>query len=137
MILPELKNIRSGRKELRSFSIILAVASLVIAGYISRRGEMLPVYFLILGGGFGLASLFIPKFLVPLYRIWMSFGIVVGTIASYIILTVVFILVVTPIGIFTRLLGKDFLNFKLDKSRPSYWEYREQPEATEDYLKQF
>lgn len=136
-MIDELKNIRSGRKELRGFSIILAIAGLVAAWYVNRRGGMSPVYFLILSAGFGLAALLTPKFLVPLHKLWMGLGIILGAIISRIILTLVFFLVITPIGIFTRLLGKDFLNLKLDKSRPSYWERRQKEKTKDDYQRQF
>lgn len=136
-MIDELKNIRSGRKELRSFSIILAVASLVAAWYVYRRGGMPPVYFLILSAGFGLAALLIPKFLVPLHKLWMGLGIVLGGIVSHIVLMLVFFFAVTPIGVLARVLGKDFLKRKLDKRAKSYWEYRKDERTRNDYLRQF
>ena len=45
--------------------------------------------------------------------------------------------IITIIGIFTRLLGKDFLNLE-SKSNKSYWNIRnKEHELNQDYEKQF
>jgi large-conductance mechanosensitive channel len=49
-------------------------------------------------------------------KIWFSFSELLGTIMSKIILTVVFFLVVAPIGLFRRLLKADPLQLKLWKN---------------------
>ena len=43
---------------------------------------------------------------------------------------VVFFLVITPIGIFMKLLGKDLLNNKYDNKKKSYWIDREKTKST-------
>ena len=58
--------------------------------------------------------------LTPLNKIWYKFGILLGSIVSPIIMAIVFFLVVTPIGIIMRLIGKDVLNLKYN-SKNSYW----------------
>jgi len=41
--------------------------------------------------------------------IWFGFSHILGTVISKIILTIVYILLVIPVGIFRRLIGKDSL----------------------------
>tara|TARA_B100001250_G_C19268679_1_gene558120 strand:- start:78 stop:464 length:387 start_codon:yes stop_codon:yes gene_type:complete len=60
------------------------------------------------------------KILTPLNKIWFYFGIALGKLVSPIVMGFIFFLVVTPIGIIMRLLGKDILNLK-KKSKGSYW----------------
>ena len=60
------------------------------------------------------------KLLTPLNKIWFKFGIFLGKIISPIIMSIIFFLVVTPIGFTMRLLGKDLLNLKNNKNK-SYW----------------
>ena len=60
------------------------------------------------------------KILTPLNKIWLYFGIALGKLVSPIVMGFIFFLVVTPIGIIMRLLGKDILNLK-KKSKGSYW----------------
>jgi hypothetical protein len=50
---------------------------------------------------------------------------VFGAIISTILLTLLFYLVVTPIGLVARLAGKDFLSRKLEVSSASYWILRD------------
>ena len=43
-----------------------------------------------------------------------------------VLMGIVFFIVITPIGLIMRLIGKDLLNKKIDKSLTSYWNKREQ-----------
>ena len=46
------------------------------------------------------------KLLTPLNKIWFKFGLFLGSIISPIIMSLIFFLVLTPIGLFMRILGK-------------------------------
>ena len=50
-----------------------------------------------------------------------------GFFVSRLILAVVFFLLITPIGLFSRLLRKDWLDMKMG-DRDSYWHIREDGE---------
>ena len=60
------------------------------------------------------------KILYPLNFIWAKFGILLGMIMSPIIMGLIFFFIVTPIGIFMRLLKKDILNLKFN-NKNTYW----------------
>nr|MBI1232022.1 hypothetical protein [Cytophagales bacterium] len=66
-------------------------------------------------------SLFIclvwPRFWAPLAFIWFSFGEILGSIFSFVLLAVLFLFLVTPIGVFRRMLGSDSLKLKAFKSQ--------------------
>ena len=67
----------------------------------------------------------------------MIFAVIIGWIMTRIILSVLFFSIITIIGLFTRLIGKDFLNLK-SKSNESYWNIRnKEHELNQDYEKQF
>ena len=51
----------------------------------------------------------------------MGFALILGSIMTRVILSVLFYLVITPIGLISKLSGKDFLDLKFDKSVSSYW----------------
>ncbi len=117
----EIKDIKSGKKQLREFGLTIGVI-LVILGVIALwRGKEFYLYLLSIGGAFIVFGLFLPKVLLPLQKIWMSLSIIIGFFMSRVILSVVFYLVLTPIGLVMRLLGKDILDQKIDKSKNSYW----------------
>lgn len=57
---------------------------------------------------------------------------------SRMILIILFYGILTPIGLVMRFFGKDFLDLKIDNSKKSYWNYRqERVLKKEDYEKQF
>jgi hypothetical protein len=72
-----------------------------------------------------LPALFFPALLKPLQKIWMALAIVMGWISTRIILSLLFFIVLTPIGFIMRLRGKDLLDEKIEKEKTSYWIYRE------------
>ncbi|MBT4936735.1 hypothetical protein HON22_02355 [Candidatus Peregrinibacteria bacterium] len=57
---------------------------------------------------------------------WLKFAHTLGFINTKILLTLVFFLVITPIGLIMRLFGKDFLRKKMNKKIHSYWIQREE-----------
>ena len=81
------------------------------------------IVFLILG-------LINSKLLTPLNRIWFKFGILLGALVAPIVMGIVFFLVVTPIGLFMRIMGNDLLNRKKDKKKETYWIKRDKPIGT-------
>ena len=64
-----------------------------------------------------------PNSFTFLNKLWIKFGILLGKIISPIIMGLVFFLVVTPVGIFVKILKKDVMGLKGEKS--SYWINRE------------
>ncbi|TNF92206.1 MAG: sxtJ [Gammaproteobacteria bacterium] len=61
-----------------------------------------------------------PLSLNPVYRVWTRIGMMIGAVVTRVILGAVFFLVVTPIGIIMRALGKDLLSKKLDPEMTTY-----------------
>jgi hypothetical protein len=55
-----------------------------------------------------------------------------------VILSLLFYLIITPIGLFLRILGKDLLGLKEEKNQKSYWNMRNsEKEQKQNYEKQF
>ena len=57
-------------------------------------------------------NMIVPNMYKPLAIIWLGFSHFLGTIVSKILLTMIFFVVVTPIGLLRRLFGIDSLNLK-------------------------
>ena len=112
----------------RSFGIVFFIVFLLIALYpLSYSGEI-RIWSLIISGIFLILGLFDSKILSPLNKIWFKFGIFLGKIISPLIMGIIFFLVVTPIGLIMRLLGKDVLNLKYNKNK-SYWIEKNGPKS--------
>lgn len=61
-----------------------------------------------------------PDSLRPVYTGWMKFGLLLSKITTPIVLGTVFYLVVTPMAMIMKLMGKDPMNRKLESQGISY-----------------
>ena len=112
----------------RSFGIVFFVVFLLIAFYPLTYGGEIRIWSVITSLIFLVSGLLNSKFLTPLNKLWFRFGIFLGKIISPVIMGIIFFLVVTPIGLIMRLLGKDVLNLKYSKNK-SYWIDKDGPES--------
>ena len=62
--------------------------------------------------------------LSPLKIGWIKLGEILGKIIAPVVMGFIYFLIITPIGILMRLLGKDLLKLKYNKNQ-SYWIKRE------------
>ena len=60
------------------------------------------------------------RLLGPLNLIWIKFGEILGRIIAPIVMALIYFIILTPIGLFLRLIRKDILNLKFSKEN-SYW----------------
>jgi hypothetical protein len=94
-----------------------------------------PRYVLLaVAGVFLLFALVAPKVLAPLNKLWTKLGLLLGKIMAPIVLGLLLFLVVTPIGVLMRLLGKDPLRLRLDAKSKSYWIVRTPPGPAPDTM---
>ena len=112
----------------RNFGIVFFVVFLLIALYPLTYGGEIRIWSLIISIIFLILGLLNSKILAPLNKIWFKFGILLGKIVSPLIMGIIFFLVVTPIGLIMRLLGKDILNLKYNKNK-SYWIEKNGPKS--------
>ena len=112
----------------RSFGIVFFVVFLLLALYPLLNNQDIRLWSLIISLIFLILGLANSKILTPLNKLWFKFGIFLGKIISPLVMGIVFFLVVTPIGLIMRLLGKDVLNLKYNKSK-SYWIEKSGPKS--------
>ena len=133
----EIKNIKTSSKDIRSFGITIGIILFIISAILFFYDKSIYQIIAYTGSGFISLGLIIPILLKPIYILWMTFAVILGWVMTRLILSAVFYLIITPIGIITRLLGEDFLNLKKNKT-DSYWNNRESlEELNQDYEKQF
>jgi hypothetical protein len=133
----EIKNIKTSNKDIKSFGLTIGIILFIISAivyYYDKSSYQIIAY---IGGGFIGLGIIIPILLKPIYILWMTFAVILGWIMTRVILSIVFYLIMTPIGLITRLLGEDFLALKKSSSE-SYWNNRDSKhEMNQDYEKQF
>jgi uncharacterized membrane protein YoaK (UPF0700 family) len=71
------------------------------------------------------------------YMAWLGAVFPIGWIVSHLLLTVVFYLVVFPVGMLMRLFRYDALSRKFDPECKSYWRKREKNDDPRKYFRQF
>lgn len=76
------------------------------------------------------------EILLPLNKLWMRFGLLLGIIVSPIVLAIIFFGIFSPIAFVMRLSGRDELRLKLSK-KPSHWILRSELIKSESFKHQF
>ncbi len=129
---------RLSSAELRKFGLTVGGAFLVLGAISWWRGHELPPRVLwTLGGLLIVPGALFPAVLGPVQRGWMKFALVLGHFNTRVILTVLFYLVMTPIGFILRLF-RDPLDRSLRNQGPSQWIKRErEPVELARYERQF
>jgi len=112
----------------RSFGIVFFIVFLLIALYPLIYGGEIRIWSLVVSIIFLILGLLNSKILAPFNKIWFKFGILLGKIVSPLIMGIIFFLVVTPIGLTMRLIGKDLLNLRYNKNK-SYWIEKNGPKS--------
>ena len=112
----------------KSFGIVFFIVFILISLYPLLNGQEIRLWALIISAVFLILGLLKSKLLTPLNKLWFRFGIFLGKIISPIIMGFIFFLVVTPIGLIMRLLGKDVLKLKYNTER-SYWIEKDGPKS--------
>ena len=120
----EIKNIKSEKSDIRNFGITLGIILLLISGFLFWKEKESFQIFLIVGITFLLTAIAIPVVLKPVYWIWMIFAIILGWFMTRVILSLLFYVVFTSIGLTLRFFGKQFLELRWDNSKESYWNFR-------------
>ena len=112
----------------KSFGIVFFIVFLIISFYPLINQENIRVWSLIISLIFLILGLLNSKILNPLNKLWFKFGMILGRIISPIIMSIIFFLVVTPIGLIMKLLKKDLLNLKFNKTN-TYWIEKSGPKS--------
>ncbi len=138
MLLEEIKNIKSGKRDLRNFGIVIGIALAILGGLLWWKGRDTYSIFIILSLVFIFFGLILPSALKPLQKAWMTLAVIMGWFMTRVILCILFYFIFTPIGLIARLSGKQFLDLKWGKSEDTSWIKRKHKELNKsDYERQF
>jgi hypothetical protein len=109
------------RKDLRSFGLLVGGIFAIIGFWpVVFYGEGLRWWALVIAAVLIVPALAFPQHLAWVHKQWMLLGHILGWINTRIILGGIFYLIVTPIGVVRRLLGKDPMGKQLRADLESY-----------------
>ena len=105
----------------RNFGLIFFIVFLIVGLWPLTYENPIRIWLVIISMVFLILGLMNSKLLTPLNKLWFKFGMILGAIVAPIVMGFIFFLVVTPIGLVMRIMGKDLLNKKYDKKKNTYW----------------
>ena len=104
----------------RSFGILFSIVFAAIAFLPLLNLGDIRVWSVIVSSILLLLGLINSKLLYPLNFVWVKFGELIGKVVAPLVMASIFFIILTPIGLFLRLIGKDLLNIKLNNNK-TYW----------------
>ena len=119
----------------RKFGVFFAFVFLAVAGYFLWKGMVqLSVALGVVGAIFTLVTFTKDVLLLPLNKLWMRLGLLLGAIVSPVVLGVLYFFLFAPIAFMMRLFGRDELRIKKRDSK-SYWRLRDPVGPSDDSFK--
>jgi carbamoyltransferase len=122
------------KREWRKFGIGLSIILSILGTIQWITGKsMFPMIYLTAGIVLASALLF-PLILKPLFILFSYIGFGLGWIMTRVILSALYFLVITPIGMISRLMGKRYLQTNLKTNETTYWKNRQEQTASKEHF---
>lgn len=107
-------------REGRRFAFTVGIAFLVIGSISAWRGHIWPPRLLwTIGGTLLLAGVLLPGRLGPVYHRWMALAAAISRVTSPIVVGVAYFVVLSPIGLLLRALGRNPLEHR--EGEEGFW----------------
>jgi carbamoyltransferase len=121
-------------REWKKFGIGLSIILTILGTIQWIKGiSLFPMFYLTAGMALT-SSLLFPVILKPLFIIFSYIGFALGWLMTRVILSVLFFLVVTPISLISRLLGKRYLETDFGTKETSYWKTHSEKKASKEHF---
>jgi hypothetical protein len=111
-------------KNIIRFGILFFIFFFIIGFYPLKSGGEIRIWCVVLSSIFLIITIIKLNLLTFKNRLWIKFGFLFGKIISPVVMFLVFFFVLTPMGILFKILKKDIMGLKREKS--SYWINREE-----------
>jgi multisubunit Na+/H+ antiporter MnhG subunit len=125
------------KSEWKKFGIALGILLAIIATILLLKKKSIYIYFYGAGLFFILAALTVPIIIKPVFILFLYIAFVLGWVMTRVILSLLFYLVITPIGLIAKLFGKKFLDMKFSREKESYWLETGEDEGVKSYEIQY
>ena len=120
----------------KKFGLFFTFVFMLGAGYFYSKATFDIAYgFVITAVITFLLTMLKPHFLLPLNKLWMRFGLLLGMIVNPFVLGIIFFGIFTPIAFIMKLYGRDELRLKFRKKN-THWISRDQKIQTDSLKNQ-
>ncbi len=132
-------NWQPGKRDLQIFAILWICFFSLISGIVYNQTSSSTSAIIIVSAAtlIALTGLAMPKFMRIIYLGWMIAVYPIGWFISHAAMATVYYLVLTPIGLMLRFLGRDLMQKRFDHTASTYWQKREKPSPPQRYFRQF
>ena len=138
MLKDELKYIDKSDEAVKKTGLTVGVVLILVSLLLWYLGKTSFIYFSIIGGLLVILAFIAIPVLRPFHKLWMTLALLMGFVMSRVILTLLYYLILTPIGLLAKFVGKKFMPLGFDKNAATYWEKRENIVKQKiDYERQF
>ncbi len=121
----------------RKFGFFFSSVFFILSAYfIYTQSQTVAKVMLLVASLFLIITLFKANLLLPLNKLWMRFGLILGRIVSPVVLSIIFFGLITPYSVIIRILGRDELHLRKVKNK-SHWIHRSQDSPQTDFKRQF
>lgn len=123
MVILDISNVELPSNHRFGFFFTIVFGALTAFIYFSQDGVYfyLPLFFAL---AILLTTILKADFLLPLNKLWMKFGFLIGMVVSPIVLGFVFFGIFMPVSIVMKVFGRDELRLKL-VGRASHWKRKD------------
>jgi hypothetical protein len=139
---------KPARGALRNFGLI-ALAAFGAFGALARwhvypfgglseaAGAYTAIVLWLLAAYCGFFAFVAPVAVKPIYLLLSIITYPIGWVLSYVVMAAMFYLVITPVGLLFKVLGRDAMNRRFDPAASTYWIRRRPPDSAKRYFRQF
>jgi hypothetical protein len=119
----EIRNLDISKKSLRKFGISVGMVLSILSIWMIYKDHVpsLRIYLGVIGVLLIITGVTYPGILKHVYKVWMGLAFAIGWVVSRILLLLLFYLFVVPIGLISHLVGKEFMDIKMNKVKETYW----------------
>ena len=130
---------KSTRQHVREFGALFATIAFAIAAYRVYHGysPLMSGIFAVVGVLFAVFGYLAPIVLYPLWKGWMTFAHYLGIVMTSVILGAAWCIMVIPLAVLLKVIGKRVMDMSYDRSAKSYWIVREQAQDFKLLERQF
>jgi len=98
------------RQQAQDTGMAMVLLLLLVAVALKREGLVIAAIVV------HVVNMIVPQWFTPVAVVWLGASHVIGTIVSSLLLAIVYVLVVTPVGLVRRMAGKDTLRLRAFKA---------------------
>ena len=120
-----MEKLNTDKHNLKKFGVSMGLAFSIITLIVYLRQKHIFLPWILVSGVFFASAVLRPAVLRPLYIFWMRLAFALAWINTRLILSLIFYLMLTPIGLAIKLFGIDLLDRRIDRKAGSYWKSKE------------